>query len=187
MLVLVGILPDVARGSLLVTKSVQNSFDIIANKIKETCFGGAHSVAPNLWKSPISLRIGSWMPHNESGCNVTFYYISGTILGINKNFNVHRRYSEFHALYLSIHGRLLKSFPKGMQNLFPDNRSSSWVSGETDELRNNRKGHLDAFMREVCLNPVMMMNMKARNKIYEFLGILNDLPSPPGLVYNKLK
>ena len=183
MLVFVGILPDVARGSLLTTKNVQESFDVIANKIKETCFVGAHGTAPNLWKSPISIRIGSWLPHRDPSGDVTHYYITGTILGLNKNFTINKRYSEFHALYLSIHGRLTKAFP----NLFPDNRSSSWVSGETDELRNTRKEHLDAFIRETCLNPVMMMNMKAREKIYEFLDIFKDLPAPPSLVYNKLK
>jgi len=113
------------------------------------------------------------MPHRDPGTGTdhTEYYISVCNVRNGENYQISKRYSDFHALYLSIYSHLVNGFAKGMQNLFPDNRVTTWFSRESDQLRNSRREYLDGWLREVCLNAVVMINLDARNKIYDFLEV----------------
>lgn len=111
------------------------------------------------------------MPNKDSttGIVYTLYYISVTNIKTNQTYVVNKRYSEFHQLYLSIYSNLVNAFHNGMQNLFPDNRSSTWLTKETDQLRNARREYLDAWIKEAINNAILMLDLKARDKIYNFL------------------
>ena len=111
------------------------------------------------------------MPNKDPGTGgeYTLYYISVVDTFTDKSCQLTKRYSEFHALYLTIYPYLVQEFTRGMQNLFPDDRVSSWFTRETDKLRNARREYLDGWLRECLLNPLLMLNPKARPKILEFL------------------
>ena len=126
----------------------------------------------SLWGMSCSVA-GSWMPFKDPGSSTDFtmYYISVCDTRTNRNYQVQKRYSDFHALYLKIYSSLVQAFTKGMQNLFPDNRVTTWFSGENDQLRNSRREYLDGWLREVCLNAMLMLNLDARNSIYDFMQV----------------
>lgn len=178
-----GFLPEYARPSLLATRDVRQSIEVLTQKVQEICLVDAYGTAPGLWKSPMAVRVASWMPVKDAGsggATVTLYYISVTILQSNVGYQITKRYSEFHGLYLALYNDLVKSFArKGMQNLFPDDRVSSWFSGESDALRNSRREYLDGWLREVCLSATLMLQSGPRAKIYEFLGADKYLPMLP--------
>lgn len=173
MLVNVGYLPEIVKASLHNSNDVVQSFESLYQRVKEMCLKDPFGCAPSLWKSPIAVRIGSWMPHkNPNGTSdFTYYYVTVCNVRTNQCYQVHKRYSEFHALYLNIYSHLVAAFTKGMQNLFPDNRVTTWFAKESDQLRNSRREYLDGWLREVCLNALVMLNLPARNKIYDFLEI----------------
>ncbi len=119
------------------------------------------------------LSAGSWITHSDTtGADHIYYYITVKVLSSNTSFQVAKRYSEFHALYLLIYNDLVKAFfRKGMENLFPNDRYSVWSLTANELQCNSRKEHLDAWLREICLTATVMLNLNARAKIYEFLEV----------------
>ena len=111
----------------------------------------------------------------NSGTEFTEYFVTVCDNRTNRNYQVQKRYKEFHTLYLALYTPLVQAFTKGMQNLFPDNRVSTWFSGESDKLRNSRREYLDGWLREVCLNAILMLNTSARSRVFDFLEVEKNL------------
>lgn len=107
------------------------------------------------------------MPNN----GFTTYNINISLWSNNAHWRIVKRFSEFFELYQNLLDDLKRYYPSGMQNLFPLAKMGTWVSGETDQVRNTRKTCLDAWLREICLHPIIMLNSVSRNYLYEFMDI----------------
>jgi hypothetical protein len=126
-----------------------------------------------MWRSPVIVRIGGWLPNvkDADGTVHTAYFITVTMALGNETWRVSRRYSEFYTFYCALYNRLCKVFPTGTEAAFPTDRMSNWFGVNAETLNDKRLKALDAWMREICNAPEVMLHEKSKKKIFAFLDV----------------
>jgi hypothetical protein len=135
-----------------------------------------------IWKPPVAVTIGSWLPGPPSAGGGAAAYVtyimtvSPCIRGRTVHpFKVEKRYSDFYNLYCALYDLICAVFPTGMKNPFPDDRFSTWIWGVTEERTNERRGSLAAWMKEITISPQIMTSVNAFDHIRDFLDIKHIL------------
>ena len=130
-----------------------------------------------MWRSPVVVRIGSWLPNvkDRDGMVHTAFFITVTMSLGNETWRVVRRYSEFYTFYCALYNRLRKVFPRGTVAAFPSDRISNWLGVDAEVLNDKRQKALDAWMREICNAPEVMLDDKQRKNIFSFLEVDDNL------------
>jgi len=102
----------------------------------------------------------------------TGYFISVNMTyQLNNSWQIIARYAKFYGLYCKLSKALTVHFPNGMLNLFPNDRWKTMIFGVTDSVRNSRQKGLDLWLRELVMNPKLMLDKSARSILFDFLEV----------------
>lgn len=94
----------------------------------------------------------------------------------NQSWRTGHRYSEFYQFYSETYSESGKSFPNGMNNAFPTDRLSNWLSLKNQETINDtRRQALDSWLKELCNSPKLMLHDATMKKVFQFLRVDENL------------
>jgi hypothetical protein len=106
----------------------------------------------------------------------TSFYINVTMTLGNESWRTGHRYSEFYQLYSETYNQSGKSFPSGMNNPFPTDRLSNWLSLKNQEtINDDRRKALDSWLKELCNCATLMLHDETRKKVFLFLQVDENL------------
>ena len=132
-----------------------------------------------LWKSPISVRVSSWLPKKfdeklRTPHTAFMLVVASTSRRLN-HWQLEIPYASLHAFYIQTYNEVSKKFPSGMDNAFPDDLWRGTLFGVSDEMRDWRQKGLDKWFRELLLNPKMFIDVTTRSQLYEFLRVADHI------------
>jgi len=89
----------------------------------------------------------------------------------SRSWQMITRYATYYNFYCKFHKELSASTPRGMLYPFPNDRIKTRFFGVNDETRNLRQKGLDLWLREICMNPRVMLDLKLRSAFYDLLDV----------------
>ena len=130
----------------------------------------------NLWKSPISVRVSSWLPNiqdPESQELHTGYFATIQLTSRpTHQWQVIARFGKFYQLYLKLKkASFEKLFLNGMACPFPEDRWKTKIFGVSDDTRDWRQKALDGWFRELVMSPKVMLDVNLRKSLFEFFEV----------------
>jgi len=137
-------------------------------------FGNGGSSNGLLWRPPLAIRVGSWLPNiasdREASDFHTGYIATVSICCSNISWQITHRYSNYRDLYENVMRVARKEKVQvALTAQFPMDRLHNVFFGMTDEVRNRRQGQIDVWLKELLTTPAYMANAAIQNVVVEFL------------------
>lgn len=131
----------------------------------------------SLWRSPISIRVSSWLQESTEEINQKLHTVYAIEISLTarptESWQIFRSYSSqlYSNLYVKLYPYLNGAFLQEMTHPFPDDFWKGRIFGVSTEMRDWRKRGLDLWFKELITNPKIILNDVCQEILYEFLEV----------------